>query len=728
MVWRRWKPSWLVVLLAAVPFISPQVAAATTEWSVVPTPRASDVSYAISCTTSGACAAVGSLTNIQGSTRTLAEQFHEGEREWSVVPTPNPSTTRSSALLGISCPAANACIAVGTYTPGTGSRTLAEQWDGTTWLIVPTPNPPTATGAQLDQVACTAANACTAVGYYTHEGTTSTLVEHWNGTEWAIQKSPNPSGSTNVQLHGVSCASSSACTAVGYYLTGSGTQAALGERWNGTTWSLRPVPSPLGASSAQLRSVSCTSSSACTAVGTYNTSGAALTLAERWDGAQWRIQATPDSGASDNTLNGVVCTESSACTAVGAASGTILAEDWNGTEWAIQETTALAPGSLLSAISCTSAASCNAAGDNGEDSSLEESLRGSSWSKQRTRHAEDGSDDVSCTSPSACTAVGYYDPLGVSGRRTLAERWNGTTWSAQQAPYPPETTSISFDAASCIAVNSCTAVGSYTTTTSAGTLTLAEHWNGSEWSIQETPNLSGARNVEFSGVSCTAENACTAVGTAEGGPEGTTTFIERWNGTNWVIQTSPNPTGSPNAQLYEVSCANSSSCFAVGYYFTSSSFVTNLPLVESWNGTTWAIQSIPLPTGAQDGSLFGVSCSSASACTTVGTYIPTEGVVTGTLAERWNGSTWSVQSTPNGGANDNNLESVSCTTSNACSAVGAFGSSTLAEGWNGTEWMIQSTPNPESNSDLRGVSCTTATFCMAAGYNGDRSLEEIYTG
>jgi hypothetical protein len=727
MVRRRWSPSWLVVLFAAVPFASPQMARATTEWSVVPTPRASDISYAISCTTSGACAAVGSLTSIQGSTRTLAEQFDEGEDEWLPVPTPNPGGTKSGALLGISCVVANACVAVGTYTTSVSGMTLAERWNGTSWSIVPTPNPAGASSAQFTQVSCTAATACTAVGYSTHEGSTLTLVERWNGTEWVIQESPNPSGSANAQLHSVSCTSSSACTAVGYDVTGTGAQVPLGERWNGTAWSLQVVPSPTGSTGAQLRGVSCASSSACIAVGAYKISGAALTLAERWNGTEWRVQSTPNSGAANNTLNGVACTGASSCTAVGGASPATLAEHWNGTEWSIQETPVSASSSTFYGISCTSAASCKAAGENGENGSLEEILTGSSWSVERTRHATDDSEDVSCTSAGACIAVGSYYPLSDSGSRILVERWNGTAWSAQSAPNPPETTAVFFDAVSCAAVNSCTAVGSYTDTTGAGTLTLAEHWDGSAWSIQETPNLSGARNVGFSGVSCTTENACTAVGTAEG-PEGSTTLVERWNGIAWAIQPSPNPPGSTNAQLYEVSCASSSSCIAVGYYFTSS-FATNLPLVERWNGTTWSIQAVPLPTGGEDGALFGVSCFSASSCTAVGQYLRPESFNDETLAERWNGTEWSVQSTPNGGSFGNNLAGVSCRASNACSAVGSFSASTLAEGWNGTEWLIQSTSNPESNSDLRGVSCTAATFCMAAGSNGGQgSLEEIYTG
>ena len=54
------------------------------------------------------------------------------------------------------------------------------------------------------------------------------MAERWNGTAWAMQSIPNPNGSG--QLNGVSCTSASACTAVGYY----GGYVTLAERWNGT--------------------------------------------------------------------------------------------------------------------------------------------------------------------------------------------------------------------------------------------------------------------------------------------------------------------------------------------------------------------------------------------------------------------------------------------------------------------------------------------------------------
>jgi hypothetical protein len=44
-------------------------------------------------------------------------------------------------------------------------------------------------------------------------------------------------------------------------------------------------------------------------------------------------------------------------------------------------------------------------------------------------------------------------------------------------------------------------------------VTLAERWNGSGWEIQPTPNPAGATDLNLAGVSCPTRRACTAVGT-----------------------------------------------------------------------------------------------------------------------------------------------------------------------------------------------------------------------
>jgi hypothetical protein len=92
-----------------------------------------------------------------------------------------------------------------------------------------------------------------------------------------------------------------------------------------------------------------------------------------------------------------------------------------------------------------------------------------------------------------------------------------------------------------------------------GVHTLAEAWNGSTWTMQAAPNPSGSQNAVLREVSCTSAAACTAVGESSG-----RTLAERWNGANWTIQSTPNPAGLP--ALSGVSCTSSTSCTAVGKY------------------------------------------------------------------------------------------------------------------------------------------------------------------
>jgi hypothetical protein len=69
-----------------------------------------------------------------------------------------------------------------------------------------------------------------------------------------------------------------------------------------------------------------------------------------------------------------------------------------------------------------------------------------------------------------------------------------------------------------------------------------------------------------------------------------------------------------------------------------------------------------------------------------------------TLAESWNGTTWSLLRAPNPGSTTNELRGVFCTSPSACMAVGDFtgigNELTLAEFWNGTAWAVVKTPHP----------------------------------
>jgi hypothetical protein len=91
-----------------------------------------------------------------------------------------------------------------------------------------------------------------------------TLAEHWDGTKWAIQPTPNQNGPVN-QLRGVSCTSATSCTAVG----DGNISKVLAEAWNGTTWAIQSTATPAGARYPLFSAVSCRPAGPCTGVGGY---------------------------------------------------------------------------------------------------------------------------------------------------------------------------------------------------------------------------------------------------------------------------------------------------------------------------------------------------------------------------------------------------------------------------------------------------------------------------
>jgi len=367
--------------------------------------------------------------------RTSTSQTRQGN-----TPTAAPYAT----FTAISCSASNACIAVGYAEASYGSvaSAIAEQWNGSSWTALAVAIPSGATNTFLDGVSCTAASACMAVGYYYTSVATLTLSEQWNGSSWAVVATPNPTGASASLLYAVSCAASNGCSAVGYdynagYLT-------LAEQWNGSSWAVQSTPSPSNADGF-LFGISCSSASACTAVGYYTNYGslydvAYYTLAERWDGTSWTTQSTPNpNNGHINELEGVSCPTSNACTAVGLAVGALV-EAWNGSLWSVQTTPNLSGASLWS-VSCTATSTCTSAGYyvgvSGQDLTLAQRWNGTSWAVQPTPSPGDNNQlfGVSCGTASACAAVGNYHMQGI-GNLVFAELWNGSSWASQFLQQP----------------------------------------------------------------------------------------------------------------------------------------------------------------------------------------------------------------------------------------------------------------------------------------------------
>ncbi len=315
---------------------------------------------------------------------------------------------------------------------------------------------------------------------------------------------------------------------------------------------------------------------------------------------------------------------------------------------------------------------------------------------------------VSCISATACTAVGNYTP-GSGGTRTLIESWNGTSWSVVPSPSPSATGNW-LNGVSCVSAAACIAVGfKSTSSTQNHYATLAESWDGTNWSVVPSPSPSATRNF-LSDVSCVSATACTAVGSRRvNGLD--KTLIESWNGTTWSVVPSRNPSAN-NDRLGGVSCLSATACTAVGSY--DSGLLTR-GLIESWNGTRWSKVFSPRR-GFWD-VLGSVSCASATACIAVGIYA---GGSEHTSIESWNGTSWSVVPSPSRPGPE--LTRVSCGSAAACTAVGTYhpgGGShtkTLIMSLDGTSWSVVPSPSPGPGFNrLDGVSCVSAAACTAVG-------------
>ena len=193
--------------------------------------------------------------------------------------------------------------------------------------LVTSPNPADSTVSDLFGVTCVTAIDCIAVGFFSVNGQTNTLVEHWDGTGWSIVSSPNAAGMPESRLRAVTCTSNTDCVAVGSSQTpedanGMVSINTLVEHWDGNTWSIVPSPNvttkPGSFLFNTLRGVSCSSSADCFAVGDTNNGVGYNTLVEHWNGTSWKIVASPnrhgDIGGAE-TLSSVSCTASTSCSA-----------------------------------------------------------------------------------------------------------------------------------------------------------------------------------------------------------------------------------------------------------------------------------------------------------------------------------------------------------------------------------------------------------------------------
>jgi len=295
--------------------------------------------------------------------------------------------------------------------------------------------------------------------------------------------------------------------------------------------------------------------------------------------------------------------------------------------------------------------------------------------------------------------VGGYSANAASwGSQPLAEHWDGSNWNLEATPNLGGNGSLNGVSAVPGNPNDVYAVGVQWATQSSVRLTLTEHWNGSAWSVLPSPNPTNDWN-QLDSVVAIAANDVWAVGYSYG-PAGNQTLTEHFDGVSWTLSPSPNVAGAVN-RLVAVSATGPSDVWAAAnQYF------------EHWNGSTWSI--VTSSAGSWVLSVLAISPVNAWAA---------GAVLNRTLIEHWDGTSWNIVPSPNSNlSTDNELFSISGITDNNIWTAGIGQSSgttaPLTEHWNGSTWSIVSDPTPP-DTDIYSVVASSPTNVWTAGFTAN---------
>lgn len=379
-----WKGAALgATICAAALALAPIVARAATTWTLATTTSDSTSALAgVACADATHCWAVG-----EDDGTALIET-------WDGSTWVASSGSEDGALSAISCVSDTDCWAVGleydesAVHAGGGSGgdvPLFAHWDGTSWTFadgIGSGQYDTSGDTELQSVSCPSSSLCWAVGWvssYTSGDPDTSFYEEYTGGSWTEDTAD--SGTTDVDLNGVSCGDATDCQAVGDWVSGPDSNEAYTSGWTSSGgWNdstggegTLNVTSSLSANYGVLQGVSCVSADDCWAVGYWD--GSALqALFATWGGSGWTVDTTDsaaggaaDNGAShDNYLYGISCTSADTCTAVGdyhAPPDQTLVDAY-GSSWSLVSGTPDSSSSVqndLSGVACVSSL-CVAAG------------------------------------------------------------------------------------------------------------------------------------------------------------------------------------------------------------------------------------------------------------------------------------------------------------------------------------------------------------------------------
>jgi len=249
------------------------------------------------------------------------------------------------------------------------------------------------------------------------------------------------------------------------------------------------------------------------------------------------------------------------------------------------------------------------------------------------------------------------------------------------------------------------------------------HFDGAKWTAFPAPGMKGDNTSFLGGVADISPTDAWAAGTVGIGQGQTGQVIERWDGTQWNVFPGPSFAAGDQPSLKAMTAISANDIWAVGSLLSDGGEILSF-LFEHWDGAAWTAATHV----ANDAFLFAVSADATNDAWAVGFTGP-ENDTSRTLVMHYDGTSWNTVASPSVGTGASQLNGVLALAPNDVWAVGfstpapppkEAATLTLIEHWDGTSWTVVTSPNvgPKSvyqSNRLEGIAAASATDIWAFG-------------
>lgn len=340
------------------------------------------------------------------------------------------------------------------------------------------------------------------------------------------------------------------------------------------SWNIANSESP-GTVANELREVAAVADDDIWAVGLYQNNTIPRTLIEHYDGTAWTTIASPNVGNDYNVLEGVIA---------------IAADD----VWAV--------GSYIDA-------------NTGVERSLILHYDGTDWTVVASPNIGSGVNrlfGLYAASPDDLWASGYACPTDCYADHTaqnLILHYDGTAWTTAIVPNIPSHNNYVYKISGSSA-NDIWVAGEHNTCWGCAASTNVLHYDGTAWTLVNSPNASASTNTPHDVLALAEDDAWIVGQYHDPSVNRWKTLAMHWDGTAWSLVDSPNRDSLYN-DLHSIVAIGSNDIWAVGEWYSSSA------LAAHWDGTEWTLADQP-DNGADRNRLNSVAAVSGGKLWAVG--------------------------------------------------------------------------------------------------------------